>query len=98
MIYGVYLLRKILKLEFYTSSYKVCYVYVLCTPEYPHDPEDLCYPPHLVLVLVGAPAPTPHARGGQQAQDQRGEVGEDPQQVDDVHTALDEPGHHGMDR
>ena len=26
MIYGVYLLRKILKLEFYTSSYKVCCV------------------------------------------------------------------------
>ena len=49
MIYGVYLLRKILKLEFYTSSYKVCYVYVVCTPEYPHDPEYLGYPPHLVL-------------------------------------------------
>ena len=94
MIYGVYLLRKILKLEFYTSSYKVCTV--VCTPEYPHDPEYLCYPPDLVLVLVGAPAAAPHARGGQQAQDQRGEVGEDAQQVDDVHTALDEPGHHGQ--
>ena len=64
-------------------------------PQNPHDPEYLSNPPHLVLVLVGAPAAAPHARGGQQAQDQRGEVGEDAQQVDDVHTALDEPGHHG---
>ena len=62
-------------------------------PQNPHDPEYLSNPPHLVLVLVAAPSslPASPAPRVQQLQAERGEVGEDAQQVDDVHAALDEP-------
>ena len=64
-------------------------------PQNPHDPKYLSNPPHLVLVLVAAASPStltvrPASRV-QQLQAERGEVGEDAQQVDDVHAALDEP-------
>ena len=49
-------------------------------PEYPHDPEDLSHPPHLVLVL---------ARALHVGEDQGHEVRDDPQQVYHIHPLLD---------
>ena len=60
-------------------------------PQYPHDPEDLRYPPHLVLVLVAAPFLSQRAPRVEQLEAERGEVGQDAEEVDDVHAALDEP-------
>ena len=63
-------------------------------PQNPHDPEYLSNPPHLVLVLVAASSsalPPRRPPRVEQHQAERGEVGEDAQQVDDVHAALDEP-------
>ena len=68
-------------------------------PQNPHDPEYLSNPPHLVLVLIAASSsalPASRAPRVEEHQAERGEVGEDAQQVDDVHAALDEPGHHGQ--
>ena len=64
-------------------------------PEDPHDSKNLSNSSHFILVFVAAPShhlsPAPNTGGGQQTQDERGKVRQDPKKVNDVHTTLDEP-------
>ena len=70
-------------------------VVALHLPEDPHDSKNLSNSSHFILVFVAAPShhlsPAPNTGGGQQTQDERGKVRQDPKKVNDVHTTLDEP-------
>ena len=62
-------------------------------PQYPHDAEYLRYPPHLGLSESLRVVPGAALGGGRDQGEEKGhEVGQDPQQVYDVHGSLHEPG------
>ena len=62
-------------------------------PQYPHDAEYLRYPPHLRLSESLRVVPGAALGGGRDQGEEKGhEVGQDPQQVYDVHGSLHEPG------
>ena len=64
-------------------------------PEDPHDPEDLSDPPHLRLTECLVVSLISLGGGGDQREEERHEVREDPQQVYHVHHSLHEPEQRG---